>query len=208
MCYSSNENVTQMQESGGPACADRRDSCLPCAACEPGGERSSAWPAPPPPLTELLPARGCSLSDQVRTLRLGLSPRRACGSGASDAQAPCTRDRGQDTAASLPASGAPGAPGGQPSFTAESCARSWGSANVCGVAGRALQRSGLCPRSEARSVGGCPKDPCGGMWVLPFVCKEDAALYLLRLPSPPPAHPHPQSPPGVVAGQLKTQACP
>lgn len=67
--------------------------------------------------------------------------------------------------------------------------------------------SELCPRSEMSQVGGCWKMLCSQTCTLHFVCKENVALYLLRLISSSPGPPSSTMLCVVVVGWLKTQTC-
>ena len=110
---------------------------------------------------------------------------------------------------SLPASGAPG---GQLSFTAQSCVHSWGLANVCGMelVRESLRRGvnfvlDLKPAERWVMEGPLLRDVCSAL------CVQRRGSFLFaeaHLPLAPPAHPHPQSSPAVVAGRLKTQTWP
>lgn len=139
ICYSSHENLILRQELRDPACENKRGQRLPPSSlCARGKPFLSLDCSSSPALT----VKSCLLVDarlpnQVLTLTLSLSLRRACGSGASDADGllpsglrPPPLGTAVGTPVSLPASGAPG---GQLPFTAESCVHSWGLANVCGM---------------------------------------------------------------------------
>lgn len=94
-------------------------------------------------------------------------------------------------------------------FTAELCVHGWCLANVWDGINqeKPSEESELCPRPEMSQVGGCWKMPCSQTCTLHFVCKENVALYLLRLISSSPGPPSSTMLCVVVVGWLKTQTC-
>ena len=161
ICYSSHENLILRQELRDPACENKRGQRLPPSSlCARGKPFLSLDCSSSPALT----VKSCLLVDarlpnQVLTLTLSLSLRRACGSGASDADGLLPSGlRSGHRSPFLPREPLEG------SFHSlrELCAQlGLGQRVWDGISqGEPSEGSELCPRSKTSRTGGCWKGPC------------------------------------------------